>query len=167
MSERTLIELLYGGGAHANTVGCVEDLPAELAGRLPQHFQHSVWQLVAHLNYWMDYDLRRVGGENPPYPAHAAESWPQNIAPPSEAAWKKEVTRFAEHLATHAKMAEWDSNALSRHVPATHPSHEARSSTVLAILWQSVAHNSYHVGQIAQVRRALGAWPPKQGGDTW
>jgi hypothetical protein len=30
-----------------------------------------------------------------------------------------------------------------------------------------VAHNSYHAGQIATIRRALNAWPPKAGGDTW
>lgn len=167
MSQRTVIELLYGGGAHANPVGCVEDLSAELPGRLPQNFQHSIWQLVWHLNYWMDHDLRRVRNENPRYPEHAAESWPQEIAPASEAAWRNEVARFTDLLATHAKMAEGAPAELERQVQATHPSHTTRSSTVLAVLWQAAAHNSYHVGQIVQVRIALGAWPSKQGGDTW
>ena len=36
-----------------------------------------------------------------------------------------------------------------------------------AVLWQTVAHNSYHTGQIAMLRRMLGAWPPQGGGDTW
>jgi len=58
-------------------------------------------------------------------------------------------------------------NELSREVPAMHPKQETRTSTVLAILWQTLAHNSYHVGQIALVRRALGAWPPSGGGDSW
>jgi hypothetical protein len=26
---------------------------------------------------------------------------------------------------------------------------------------------SYHVGQIALLRRQAGAWPPERGGDTW
>jgi uncharacterized damage-inducible protein DinB len=30
-----------------------------------------------------------------------------------------------------------------------------------------VAHTSYHTGQIAMIRRTLGAWPPRGGGDTW
>jgi uncharacterized damage-inducible protein DinB len=30
-----------------------------------------------------------------------------------------------------------------------------------------VAHTSYHVGQIAMIRRVLGAWPPGAGGDSW
>ena len=28
-------------------------------------------------------------------------------------------------------------------------------------------HVSYHVGQIALLRRILGSWPPPGGGDSW
>ena len=41
------------------------------------------------------------------------------------------------------------------------------AGTLEAVLWQMVAHNSYHVGQIAMLRRTLGAWPPRKGGDRW
>jgi uncharacterized damage-inducible protein DinB len=166
MPERTLIELLYGGGAHANPLACVEDLSAELAGRHAQNLPHSVWQIVWHVNFWTDYELRRIRGEKPHYPDHAAESWPPST-PPTENGWKKEIARFAELLAALAALAAADSNELNREVLAMHPNQETRTSTVLAILWQTVAHNSYHVGQIALVRRALAAWPPKAGGDSW
>jgi uncharacterized damage-inducible protein DinB len=166
MPESTLVELLYGKGAHANPVACVEDLSAELAGRRAENLPHSIWQIVWHVNFWTDYELRRIRGEKPPYPVHAAESWP-TAAPPSEVEWKKEVARFAELIGILAVMAEGNSNELNREVPAMHPKQETRTSTVLAILWQTLAHNSYHVGQIALVRRALGAWPPSGGGDSW
>jgi len=166
MPQRTLIELLYGKGAHANPLACVEDISAELAGRHTENLPHSVWQIVWHVNFWTDYELRRIRGERPHYPDHAAESWPPPT-PPTETEWKKEVARFAELIAALAALAEADSNELDREVPAMHPNQETRSSTVLAILWQTLAHNSYHVGQIALVRRALGVWPPKAGGDSW
>ena len=51
MSERTLIELLYGDGAHANTLACVEDVTFDVAGRLANGFPHSIWQLVSHMNF--------------------------------------------------------------------------------------------------------------------
>jgi uncharacterized damage-inducible protein DinB len=35
------------------------------------------------------------------------------------------------------------------------------------VLWQTLVHNSYHFGQIAMLRRVLGAWPPRGGGDSW
>jgi uncharacterized damage-inducible protein DinB len=165
--ELTLIELLYGKGAHADPLACVEDLSAEMAGRCVDNLPHSVWQIVWHLNFWTDYELRRIGGGKPHYPEHAAQGWPPDSAPPSEAEWKKEVARFGELIAALAAMAKWDSHKLNSHIPAMHANQEARTSTVLAILWQLLAHNSYHVGQIVLVRQALGAWPPRRGGDSW
>jgi uncharacterized damage-inducible protein DinB len=167
MPERTLIELLYGKGAHANPLACVEDLTGELAGRHAENLPHSVWQIVWHVNFWTDYELQRIRGEKPHYPDHAAESWPKNIAPISEAEWKKDCARFADLIGILAAMAESGSKELHREVPPMHPRQETRTSTVLAILWQTLAHNSYHVGQIALVRRALGVWPPRSGGDSW
>ena len=41
------------------------------------------------------------------------------------------------------------------------------ASTLEAVIWQMVAHNSYHTGQIALIRRSLGAWPPPTGGEAW
>src|SRR5215472_7727760 len=84
MTERALIELLYGSGAHANTLACVEDLPLEFVGRRADNFPHSIWQLVNHMNFWMANELKRIGNEKPVYPAHASESWPTNGAPSSE-----------------------------------------------------------------------------------
>ncbi len=167
MSERTLIELLYGKGAHSNSLACVEDVSFELAGRRTDNFPHSIWQLLSHLNYWIDYELQRIHGENPAYPEHAAQSWPVDPAPPNEAEWQKAIADFKELLAELAALAESTPDVLAREVPATHPDHAKHSSTLLAVLWQTLVHNTYHIGQIAMLRRALGAWPPKGGGDTW
>lgn len=38
MPERALSELLYGKGAHANPLACVEDVSVELAGRRVEGF---------------------------------------------------------------------------------------------------------------------------------
>jgi uncharacterized damage-inducible protein DinB len=167
MSQRTLIELMYGKAAHANPLACVEDISFELAGRREGNFPHSIWQLVSHMNYWMDYELRRIRGDNPLYPSHAAEGWPTDAAPASEAEWKKTIDQFKELLGKLAALAESTPDVLARDVPATHPSHAKHSSSLLAVLWQTLVHNSYHVGQIAMLRRALGAWPPSGGGDSW
>ena len=47
-----------------------------------------------------------------------------------------------------------------------HPDHTKRSSSFGAVLWQTLVHNGYHIGQIVILRRALGSWPPRGGGDT-
>jgi uncharacterized damage-inducible protein DinB len=167
VSEQTLIELLYGQGAHVNPLACVEDVSVELAGRCPDDFPHSIWQLLNHLNYWMGYELRRVRNENPVYPAHASESWPADAAPPNKDEWAEAVEQFRQLLSELAALAKSSSSVLDQHVGATHADDAKHSSSLRAVLWQLVVHNSYHLGQIALLRRALRAWPPKGGGDNW
>lgn len=166
-SASALIELIHGKGAHTDPVACLDDLTPEAAGRVPAGLPHSIWQLLWHLNYWMDYDLRRIRGEAPPYPAHNAESFPLAPAPRDADEWQREVARFQALLGDYIAAAGSGPEFLGRHVSPTHPSHTQRSSTVEAMLWQIVAHNSYHAGQIALLRRTMGIWPPPGGGDTW
>lgn len=167
MGDTTLRELVYGKGAHVDPAACVEDIPAELATRTVEEYPHSIWQIVEHMNYWMEYDLRKVAGENPPYPEQAIESWPAHPTPSGELQWQTTTRRFVDLLAQLAGLAQSDSATLERVVHNIGPAHSARQSTVHAMLWQVAAHNSYHAGQIALLRRQLGAWPPRRGGDTW
>jgi uncharacterized damage-inducible protein DinB len=166
MPSRALIELLHGKGAHADPVACVEDLSAELAARHAQGFPHSIAQLVFHMNYWMDYELRRIRGRRPAYPEHNSESFP--IAPsmdPEE--WDRTRKHLVTLLADFAKLANSSQQELDRQIETVHEGDQKVAGTLEAVLWQMVAHNSYHTGQIAMIRRMLGAWPPSGGGDTW
>ena len=167
MSERTLVELLYGGAAHANPISCVEDLSSALAARTIDGFPHSIWQLLSHMNYWMDYELRRISGHALPYPEHASGSWLPEPAPPSETHWTAAVSHFRSVISELAALAQSSPDFLSREVSAAHAQQTGYSSSVRAILWQTMAHNTYHTGQIAMLRRCFNAWPPTAGGDTW
>jgi uncharacterized damage-inducible protein DinB len=171
MSERALIELLHGKGAHADPIACVEDLSAELAAQTVAGFPHSVGQLVFHMNYWMDYELRRIRGERPEYPERSAESFPASASPgdPKQGAeeWDRLRKRFADLLNEFSALAKSPQQELDRAIETVHEGDTKVAGTLEAVLWQMVAHNSYHTGQIAMIRRALGAWPPRGGGDTW
>lgn len=155
--------LLRGKGAHADTIGCVSGLSPEIAGRRIPGIEHTIWQLLVHMNYWMDYELRSIAGPEVRYPEHAAESWPNSGGPASGSALADEVRRFADQIKQLSDLAGRlsDSQLRSRVV------HPAKQETVEDVLWQMVAHNSYHIGQVATLRRAFGAWPPADGGDTW
>jgi len=167
MSDKTLRELVYGKGAHVDPVACVEDISAELAARRIAGYPHSIWEIVLHMNYWMDYDLRTIAGEAPPYPDHAIESWLGHPDPANEEQWKATTHRFSQLLAQLAALAESDSAALERIVIKAGPANAQRQCTMHAALWEITAHNSYHAGQIALLRRQAGAWPPERGGDIW
>jgi hypothetical protein len=143
-----------------------------MAARTVAGYPHSIWQIVEHMNYWMDYDLGKVAGENRPYPDKAIESWPAHASPAADSRaaneqWQTTTGRFTSLLARLARLAESDAAALERKVQNLGPAQSPRESTVHAMLWQIATHNSYHAGQIALLRRQFGSWPPRRGGDTW
>jgi DinB superfamily len=98
MSARALTELLRGKGAHADPIACIEDISAELAARHVSGFPHSIGQLVFHMNYWMDYDLRRVHGERPAYPEYNSESFAAGNSPADVHEWDDLRKQFAALL---------------------------------------------------------------------
>lgn len=173
MGDNILREVLYGKGAHVDPVACVEDVSEELAARTLAGYPHSIWQIVAHMNYWMDYDLGKIAGDGRPYPDQAIESWPENPDPGNDDPrslhdqWQAVTRRFVDLLARVELLAESDTEELARKIKKLGPGQTSLESTVHAMLWQIAAHNSYHAGQIVLLRRMFGAWPPRRGGDTW
>jgi len=167
MSDRVFDELLWGKGAHVDPVASIEDLSAEKAGKTSEGFPHSIWQLVSHMTFWMDYEIKRIADEAPPYPEHASLSWPTEAMPPSEKQWSAAKVTFGALLQKLSTLTQSSADALAREVRPTHPGHTKIASSLRSVLWQTLVHNSYHIGQIAVIRRCLGAWPPRSGGDTW
>jgi uncharacterized damage-inducible protein DinB len=166
MSQQTLIELLYGKGAHANPIAAVQGIPVQLASRTLEGCPHSIWQIVSHMSYWMDYELRRISGEDPCYPTHAADSWPSPSAILAESEWKQVIAHFISSIDQLSALAKADLEFLHREVKPTHAVPGQSSYSVLDVLWQTAAHNSYHVGQIVLLRRMLNHWAAEVG-DTW
>ena len=163
--SQALAELLRGKGAHVDPLASIEDLPTELAERRVDGFPHSIVDLVFHMNYWMNYELKRIRGQNPRYPEHNSESFPS-----THQNWDQLKRDLSWFLSEYAKLAESPPEELNREVEsstATLAQQSSQLNSVEALLWQMVAHNSYHAGQIVMIRQALHAWPPKTGGDTW
>ena len=160
--SQALSELLRGKGAHADPLASVEDVSAELAILRIDNFPHSIADLVFHMNYWMNYELKRIRGARPKYPEHNSESFPST--PQNWDHLKRDLAWFLQEF---EKLAKSPHPGLDRQIESVHEGDKKLAGTLEAVLWQMVAHNSYHTGQIATIRRALKAWPPKAGGDTW
>jgi len=167
MGDGTLHELLRGKRAHADPTACVEDVSLALAGRTIDGYPHSIFQIVRHLNFWMDYEIRRMAGQPVTYPEHALASWPSNAAAENDGQWQEAIAHFGKLLGKLEELSEAGPEILNRQVHGNDPAQESESSTVQTVLWQTLVHNSYHIGQVALMRRCLGAWPPRRGGDTW
>ena len=108
MTSLALQDLLRGRGAHVDPVACLTGLSAAEAGRSLAPNLHTIWQLVWHMNYWMDYELRSIDGPEVPYPEHAEESWPGGTAPADEATWRLELTLFEKQV---ERLAGWAGHA--------------------------------------------------------
>lgn len=157
VSRQVLLQALSGRGSHVLVDPAVEEVSWKLVGECPQGAPHSIFQIVNHMSYWHDFALRWLGGDKPQTPKHAADSWPGETGPREAAEWQDAVSRFRASL---AELRAW---AESKQLGAD----RGGGKTALEILQMIASHNSYHIGQVAQLRRMLGAWPPPGGGATW
>jgi uncharacterized damage-inducible protein DinB len=149
----TLSHLLRGRGAHEDSLRIVEGIGWQDAGRLPPGFVHSIYQIVFHLNYWIDVELKCIESAEKSHPDDWSVSWPAT-EPKDQAAWQHELALFRTNLGQLATLAEAQASTLAR------IAHRGAQDTVEMVLWDLVVHNSYHLGQVVQLRQSLGLWPP-------
>jgi len=162
MNERQMLRaLLRGKGAHVDPLGAFEGLTLEAAGERPKGAPYSVWQILGHIIYWQDFLLARIRGENPQSPAHAEEGWPFPVQPSDLHDLRHGLDRFETGLAAFDGILVDPATDLDRVV------RPEVGTTIRDQIGSIVAHNSYHAGQAALIRRMLRAWPPPRGGDTW
>ncbi len=155
-ARRVLVQALLGRGAHVLVRDALDGLDWQEAGRRLGGEAHSIFQIVNHLVYWQDFAVVWIGGARPEDPEHAAESWPGAVAPSSESEWIQAAEDFARGL-----------DELERRALEGELFEPVVDKTPFEILQLIASHNSYHLGQIAWIRRSRGAWPPPGGGATW
>ena len=154
-----LLGALRGRGQFVDTMRLLDELPWQQAGERPGGAEHSVFRLVGHMNYWQDVYLERAAGAERPSPAHDEEGWPGPDAPGTEREWRD----AAEHFRDGLRRAEAMAGARPLGEPLPNWGGKSRLECLLGL----ALHNAYHGGQVVQLRRMLGAWPPPGGGDTW
>lgn len=148
-----LLELLKGKSAHAAFDDAVKNFPENLRGVKPRGLPHSAWMLLEHLRI-AQWDILEFS-RNPKHksPKWPEGYWPKTAEPPSSAAWNKSLQQFRK-----------DSKATQRLVAARKTDLFARipwgdGQTVLREVLLVADHNAYHVAQLVDVCRLLGAWP--------
>jgi hypothetical protein len=147
-----LVELLKGGGAHATFDDAVKDLPEKLRGVRPNGFPHSAWMLLEHLRIAQRDILEFC--RNPKYtaPKWPNDYWPKQESPESSAAWGGSVKRFRDDLETMQKLVAAPAPDLYAKIPW------GEGQTILREALLVADHNAYHIAQLIDVRRLLGAW---------
>jgi hypothetical protein len=148
-----LLYLLSDGGAHAKFDDVIASIPGNLRGRRPTGLPHSPWMLLEHLRL-TQLDILEFGRN----PKHASPKWPEGYwprteAPPSAAAWNKSIADFRKDLKAMESLVANPKTDLFARIPW------GDGQTILREALLVADHNAYHLGQLVDVRRLLGAWP--------
>ena len=147
-----LLYLLRGGGAHLGFEEAIADLPAALRGARPAGVPHTPWRLLEHMRIaqWDILEFCR----NPRHvsPTFPDGYWPAGDAPPDEAAWLRCLNQFRADLQAMQDLVADPGTDLFARIP------HGEGQTVLREAQLVADHNSYHLGQLVVVRRALGDW---------
>jgi hypothetical protein len=150
--RKHLVELLAGGGAHAKFEDAIKGLPPKLRGAKPANFPHSPWMLLEHLRL-TQWDIlefsRNAKHVSPKWPEGY---WPKHDAPPNAAAWNKSIQQFRRDSKAVQSLVSNPKTDLFAKIPW------GDGQTILREALLVADHNAYHLAQLVDVRRMLGAW---------
>ncbi len=149
--RRQLVDLLKGGGAHAKLEEVAAGIPAKLRGQKPAGL-HSPWMLLEHLRIAQRDILEFCRSPKYVAPAWPAAYWPKTPAPPSLSAWSKSLASFRKDLKSMQALVANPKRDLFARIPW------GDGQTILREALLVADHNAYHIAQLVDVRRLLGAW---------
>lgn len=147
-----VVYLLKGGGAHVHFMDALEGFSAGKRGIFAKGLPHTGWQLLEHarLAQWDILEFSR----NPKHvsPNFPDGYWPKVPIPPSEKAWDDSVAMFQRDLEDMVRLVQNAHADLFAKIP------HGQGQTILREALLLADHNSYHLGQLVDLRRALGEW---------
>jgi hypothetical protein len=148
-----LVSLLKGGGAHVQFMDALDGFPAGKRGSYAQGLPHTGWQLLEHarIAQWDILEFSR----NPKHvsPEFPEGYWPKTPGPRTEEEWTDSMSAFRRDLREMIRLVQNPRTNLCAKIPHADGQTLLREALVLA------DHNSYHLGQLVDLRRALGSWP--------
>jgi hypothetical protein len=148
-----VLYLLQGGGAHATFDQIIADIPAKLRREKAPGLPHSLWMLLEHMRI-AQWDILEFSC-NPKHisPEWPEGHWPKTDAPPSPSAWNASIKRFRQDLKAMQNLVKNPKTDLFARIPW------GDGQTILREALLAADHNAYHLGQMLDARRLLGAWP--------
>jgi hypothetical protein len=148
-----LVNLLKGGGAHVHFMDALDGFPDAKRGAFVEGLKHTGWQLMEHVRI-AQWDILEFS-RNPKHksPGFPEGYWPKTPVPPDDVVWDKSVQAFQDDLQEMIRLVKNPKTDLC--APISH----GDGQTVLRQALVLADHNSYHLGQLIDLRRALGIWP--------
>ena len=155
-------EWLVDTVSHMPPARALEALAAGDAERRVPGLNHSIAEILSHMDFWQEWFCGRCEGSGVPPAATADRGWP-HVAPGT---WPELQRRFLLGLERVVVIGEREGRL---DTPVTPPIEfpPLAHCTIRDALVHIANHNAYHLGQIIQLRQMIGAWPPPSGSWTW
>ncbi len=155
-------ELLIETLAHIPPAGTLEQLTPDAAERHVPGANHSIAEIVAHMNFWATWFCDRCEGRAAPMVTSAATGWPQ-VAPGT---WPEVHRQFLSTLERAAALGT-EPGRLAAPIAPPIEFPPLANLTVGDALVHMASHNAHHLGQVIILRQIMGLWPPPSGSYTW
>ena len=145
-----LLNFLDSGGAHISFASAIKDLPDDLIGQKIPKLDHTAWQIVYHLQIAQWDILEFIRNPEHVSPNYPHGYWPESDAPGKAKEWHDAISGFSHDLEEiKALVADPGADLFS---PFPHGSGQTLLREALLV----ADHNSYHVGQLVDLRMLLG-----------
>jgi hypothetical protein len=141
---------VQGYGAHIPFGQAIEGFPYDRAGERVSPVPHSAWDLIYHMGVVLQDVIDWVVAEEYRPHEYPGGYWPADHAPASRQEWEHAIDRVGERIRT---LVDWiDDSSFDLFAPL---SRNAGHTPVRQILL-AIDHNSYHIGQLVDLRMLLG-----------
>lgn len=146
-----LVQLLTSAWAHVTVEDGIAGVPPDQRGvRAPGH-PHTIWQLLEHLRICQADLVEYSRGPGHVSPSFPDGYWPDSDAPGTGEAWDASATQFLNGLQEMVDLVNDRGRVLIEPFAWSDDGHTLlREALILA------DHNAYHLGQIVQLKKALG-----------
>jgi len=144
-----LVEMLKGGHAHATFDQVVKGFPLDRIGERPAGMAHSAWELLEHIRIAQKDILEFSRSSDYHAMKWPDDYWPKSSGPEQRTGWNKSADAFRADLAAFEQLVLDPSRDLYTPFPW------GGGQTLLREALLILDHNSHHLGQLLQVRRAL------------
>ena len=144
-----LASTINGEAWYGNSLGTIlADVTAKQAQAHSIPNAHSIWELLIHLEAWVNFALGAMEGVPiPAWPAMPVElDWP-TVIDTTESAWKRAVDSFfSQHLKLVDRIRVFTDERLETTVPG-------RAYSFYRLFQSTIQHAVYHAGQVALLKK--------------
>lgn len=149
-----LVFHLVAGNAHMTLEDAVKNFPMERINETFPNGSYSAWALLEHIRISQWDILDFIGNKDYVYREWPRDYWPAQGTAASREEWEASLGSLSADRQALVDIVNDPATDLYAEIPW------GEGQTVMREILVVTDHNSYHVGEFAIMRQAMGTWGP-------